>query len=130
MRGLKERIMRKYSNSIFEAAKLLRDNPTKAETFLWEKLKSKQLNGIKFRFQVPYDSFILDFLCPSYKLIIEVDGESHKFSKERDQERDDYFKAKGYEILRVKNEEVLENTDNVLEKIKIILGITTPKSPI
>ena len=88
------------------------------------------MGGIKFRFQVPYDSFILDFLCPKYKLIIEVDGESHQYQKEQDQERDEYFKSKEYKILRVMNEEILENIEGVLEKIKAILDRTTPKSPI
>ena len=122
--------MRKYSNSIFEAAKSLRENPTKAEEVLWNKLKSRNLNGFKFRFQVPYDSFILDFLCSSHKLIIEIDGEYHNFQKEHDKERDEYFEAKGYKILRIKNEKVMNDIDKVLGRIKSVLIDNNPQPPI
>ena len=120
--------MRKYSNSIFEAAKALRGNPTKAEKLLWNKLKSRKLDGIKFRFQVPYDSFILDFLCPSNKIIIELDGPIHNLQKQHDKARDEYFEAKGYRILRFSNDEVVYNIEKVLKRISSELA--TPKPPI
>jgi very-short-patch-repair endonuclease len=116
--------MRKYTEAIYIAAKKMRENPTKAEAVLWKELKSKKLNGNKFRFQVPFDRFILDFLCSEYKLIIELDGRYHELFKQKDVERDNYFKSKGYRILRFKNEEILEDIE--LVKRKILEIIKTP----
>lgn len=116
--------MRKYSQSILIAAKEMRKNPTNAEAILWNEIKSKKLDGLKFRFQIPYDRFILDFLCPEYKLIIELDGRYHKDYKEKDTERDHYFKSKGYIILRFKNEEIFNDIE--LVKIKILETIKLP----
>ena len=100
--------MRRYPESILIAAKKMRENQTKAEAILWNELKSRKLNEYKFRFQVPYDNFILDFLCPKHKLIIELDGEYHENLKMKDAERDNYFDSKGYRILRFKNDEVFK----------------------
>ena len=117
--------MRKYPEAIYIAAKKMRENPTKAEAVLWKELKSEKLNGYKFRFQVPYDRFILDFLCSKHKLIIELDGRYHEFFKQKDTERDHYFKSKGYRILRFKNEEILKDIELVKKKIIKIIK-TTP----
>ncbi|MCD4796154.1 MAG: DUF559 domain-containing protein [Candidatus Cloacimonetes bacterium] len=110
---------RRYPEAIFSAAKELRKKSTEAERILWNEIKSKKLNNIKFRFQVPYDWFILDFLCPEYKLIIELDGNYHINCKERDFERDLYFEEKGYTILRFKNKEVFDNIEKVKKRILI-----------
>ncbi len=79
---------------------------------------TKKLNGLKFRSQVPYDTFVLDFLCPRKKVIIEIDGKIHLKTKFRDQEHDEYFMEKGYKILRIKNEEVFNNVDSVLKRVE------------
>ncbi|NQV17891.1 MAG: endonuclease domain-containing protein [Armatimonadetes bacterium] len=102
----------------------MRENPTKAEAILWNELKSRKLNEYKFRFQAPYDNFILDFLCSKYKLIIELDGKYHENFKMKDTERDNYFNSKGYRILRFKNDEVFNNIE--LVKKKIIKAIKQP----
>ena len=109
---------RKYSRELLQVSKELRKPQTEAEEIIWEKLKSKKLNGLKFRRQVPYDTFVLDFLCPRKKVIIEIDGKIHLKTKFRDQERDEYFMEKGYKILRIKNEEVFNNVDSVLKRIR------------
>ncbi|MDP8315022.1 MAG: DUF559 domain-containing protein [Candidatus Celaenobacter antarcticus] len=111
---------RKYSRELFQVSKDLRKSQTEAEEIIWEKLKSKKLNGLKFRRQVPYDTFVLDFLYPSKKVILEIDGKIHLKTKIRDQERDEYFIEKGYKILRIKNEEVLNNVAGVLKRIRKI----------
>ena len=111
-------MQRKYSESIFLAAKNLRKKETRAEKILWEHLKQRKIAGYKFRRQVPFDRFILDFLCPEKKLIIELDGKYHKDFKEKDKERDNYFRAKGYKILRIKNSEIYESIENVIKRIK------------
>jgi very-short-patch-repair endonuclease len=97
--------------------KQMRDNMTNAESVLWEYIKSKKL-GVKFRRQHIIGNFIPDFVCLTCKLIIEVDGEIHNFQKEYDNGRTFLLKEEGFRIIRFKNEEVLQNIELVVEKIK------------
>ena len=72
----KQRI-RGTNPQVEQAARDLRTNLTPAEDYLWRALKSKQLNGLRFRSQHPVGNFILDFYCASCKLVVEVDGSIH-----------------------------------------------------
>jgi len=74
--------------------------------------------GLKFRRQQPIDNYIVDFICLENKLIIEVDGGQHSLQKDEDVKRDAYLKKSGFKVLRFWNNEVLENMDGVLEKIR------------
>ena len=102
---------------LLEKAKEMRTNPTQAEVFLWEQLKSKKLD-IKFRQQHLIDDFIVDFVCLTKLLIIEVDGKIHESQIEKDLERTKILENKGYKVIRFTNEEVIGNIDDVLFKIK------------
>ena len=102
---------------LLERAKEMRANPTQAEAFLWEQLKSKKLD-IKFRQQHLIDDFIVDFVCLTKLLIIEVDGKIHESQIEKDLERTKILENKGYKVIRFTNEEVIGNIDEVLFKIK------------
>ena len=97
--------------------KQMRDDMTEAESLLWKCLKSKQI-GVKFRRQHIIDNFIPDFVCLSCKLIIEVDGEIHKFQKKYDDERTKFLNERGYRVLRFNNEEILNEIELVIQKIK------------
>jgi very-short-patch-repair endonuclease len=97
--------------------KLLRDNMTDAETVLWEQIKSKKL-GVKFRRQHIIANYIPDFVALSCNLIIEVDGEIHKYQKEEDEQRTIELAEKGFKVIRFTNDEVLKNIELVLQKIK------------
>jgi very-short-patch-repair endonuclease len=103
---------------IERAARQLRNHLTPAESHLWQALKNRQLNGLRFRCQHPIGRFILDFYCPSCKLAIEVDGEIHSEQVDRDAARTEQLEAYGYRVLRFSNEEVLNNLNRVLETIK------------
>ncbi|HEY9867286.1 MAG TPA: DUF559 domain-containing protein, partial [Candidatus Obscuribacterales bacterium] len=85
---------------IEEAARRLRRELTPAESILWEALRGRQLDGLKFRCQHPVGKFILDFYCPSVKLVIEVDGGIHDQQQEYDQARTEKLEAFGYRVLR------------------------------
>lgn len=105
------------SHLLIEKAKENRNNPTEAEAALWSQLRNKQMEGYKFRQQHLIGDFIVDFVCLSKKLVIEVDGGIHKETKEYDEERTKILADRGFEVLRFKNEEVLGDIDAVLEQV-------------
>ncbi|VEP14003.1 conserved hypothetical protein [Hyella patelloides LEGE 07179] len=98
-------------------AKQLRNNMTPAEKVLWEALRKKPLNGLKFRRQHPVGRFILDFYCAQYKLVVEIDGEIHLTQQEYDAARTKHLNSYGYKVIRFSNNEVFHNLDSVLERI-------------
>ncbi|MDU1891057.1 MAG: valine--tRNA ligase [Dysgonomonas sp.] len=102
-----------------EYAKDMRKFSTEAESALWKMLRKKQL-GDKFRRQHIIENFIVDFVCLDRKLVIEVDGKYHNEPEveQADKLRDEILKDLGYRVLRLTNEEVIANTDSVLEKIQ------------
>ncbi|WP_405384495.1 leucine--tRNA ligase [Maribacter sp. LLG6340-A2] len=105
------------SHLLLERAKEMRNNPTAAESVLWESLKSKKL-GFKFRQQHLIGDFIVDFVCLSKKLIVEVDGEIHETQKEADLNRTQVLNSLGYKVIRFKNEKVIGDINAVLEEIE------------
>ncbi|TRX02254.1 UvrD-helicase domain-containing protein [Flavobacterium gawalongense] len=108
-----------YSHLLIEKAKKMRKNPTNAEKILWLELKSQSLDS-KFRQQHLIDDFIIDFVCLSKKLVIEVDGDYH-FTEEQvelDNDRTITLNKLGYKVIRFKNEEIIGSISIVLEKIK------------
>ncbi|WP_367118921.1 endonuclease domain-containing protein, partial [Mesorhizobium sp.] len=90
----------------------MRADATKAENILWQALRNKQLEGLKFKRQVPLDGYIIDFVCLGARLIVEVDGGQHSESK-RDAARDMHFEIRGFKALRFWNDEVVKNIDGV-----------------
>ena len=92
---------------------------TKAEIILWSRLRSKKVNGYKFRRQQPIFDYIVDFYCDKLKLIVEVDGEIHAFSEETDYDvkRDKILKINGYNIIRLTNLEIETEIDSAINKI-------------
>ena len=92
---------------------------TEAESFLWQRIKSKQLKGRQFYRQKNIGNYIVDFYCPSAKVIVELDGGQH-YTQEgisRDQVRDKYLESLGFTILRFSDREVFKNIEGVLERI-------------
>ncbi|PTN09025.1 endonuclease domain-containing protein [Mangrovibacterium marinum] len=106
---------------IFEKAKMLRENMTSSELRLWEKLKGKQVLGLRFRPQHPIDIFIADFYCHPIKLVIEIDGGIHlnKSQKEYDIGREAELNQWGIQVIRFTNEQVENNLDLVIRKINL-----------
>jgi valyl-tRNA synthetase len=109
-------------NALKEHSKRMRQFSTEAESALWEMLRGKKLD-YKFRRQHAIDDFIVDFVCLSKKLILEVDGEYHNEPEmqEADRIRTQILEDLGYQVLRFTNEEVIGNTDAVLEQISTAL---------
>ena len=98
----------------------LRNSMTDAETHLWQRLRGRQLAGCKFRRQHPYLDFVLDFVCLEKNVIVEVDGGEH-LESERDQLRDRRLREAGFQVLRFWNNQVLTDTDAVVEAIWMAL---------
>ncbi len=104
-------------------ARELRKNPTPEEAILWQLLKTRTLNGFKFRRQHPMGKYIADFCCPEVKLIIELDGRGHdaEDQKEYDRMRSEYLQARHYRILRIRNHELRADLEVILQKIQLHL---------
>jgi very-short-patch-repair endonuclease len=101
-----------------EFAKSLRQNATAAERRLWSRLRNRQLDGHKFRRQVPLGLYIADFACLSERLVVEVDGGQHAWRATTDAARTAALEARGYRVLRVWNNDVLGNLEGVLQTIR------------
>jgi leucyl-tRNA synthetase len=95
----------------------MRNNPTPAEKKLWQSLR-KNIIGFHFRRQHVIDKFIVDFVCLSKNLVIEVDGDMHDYQKEKDKERTEILENLGFRIVRFRNNEVLKNITEVIGKIE------------
>ena len=99
----------------------LRRNKTEAEARLWLRLRNRQLEGAKFRFQTQVGDFVPDFLCWDAMLIVELDGGQHSVAIEKDTARTLALEAAGYTVMRFWNNDVLANTDGVLEAVRLAL---------
>jgi very-short-patch-repair endonuclease len=100
-------------------ARALRRTMTDAEKKLWSLVRNNRL-GVKFRRQVPFGPYIVDFFCFSAKLVVELDGSQHYTAegKEYDFHRDEFLKTQGLKVLRFSNREFLTNQDGVINVIK------------
>jgi len=115
--------IRGTTKEIEEAARRLRQQLTPAESSLWQALRGRQLGRLKFRCQHPVGRFIVDFYCPSHKLVIEVDGSIHTQQQIYDQARTEELQGFGYHILRFTNDEVMNDLSNVLSRIAKIAEV-------
>jgi very-short-patch-repair endonuclease len=98
----------------------LRSEETPNERKLWKYLKSRQLDGYKFRQQHGYGPYVLDFYCPKLRLCIEVDGNVHDTEevKQKDEERTEFLNQNRITVIRFKNEEIETNITEVIRRIK------------
>jgi very-short-patch-repair endonuclease len=98
-------------------AQQLRKNATEAERRLWRHLSKRRLGGFKFSRQMAVGPFVCDFLCRERGLVIEVDGGQHAERTARDDIRTAFLERNGLTVLRFWNNDVLQNTDGVLQVI-------------
>ena len=114
---------------IFSKAALLRNNMTLAEKKLWQRLSKNQL-GVRFKAQHPIDIFIVDFYCHKLKLVIEVDGLIHNEQKDYDEGREKELENWDLFVIRFTNDEVINDIENVILKIKeVITSRVLPPTP-
>jgi len=105
---------------LYQYGRELRQSSTKAEKILWEYLRNRKLDGLKFRRQHPIDKFIADFYCHEKKLVVELDGAIHdeKMNAQYDQARTYELAGSGIRVIRFWNSEVENNIEFVLNRIK------------
>ena len=105
-------------------ARTLRNQSTNAEKNLWVHLRAAQLRGFKFRRQAAIGPYIVDFVCFSHKLIIELDGPQHleREQTEHDTQRDAWLSSQGYRLLRFRNQQLDDEIQFVLANIGEALG--------
>ena len=109
----------------------LRQRQTAAEEFFWELVRNRRFDGLKFRRQHPLSRFIADFYCPKHKLAVELDGSVHQRQTERDQARDEAINLYSIRVMRIKEADILERPEEMLEKVRqritpILPGKDTP----
>jgi len=101
---------------------------TDAERRIWQILRSEQMQGRRFRRQVPIGRYIADFVCHEARLVIEVDGGQHDRASLREIERSAFLQHEGYRVLRFWNNEVLTNPEGVYATI--VTGLSRTPSPL
>src|SRR5690349_3745912 len=114
------------ANKNIATARRLRRDMTEAEKVMWRMLRSRQLSGFKFRRQESIRRYIVDFVCFSHRLVIEIDGGQHALEVKRDEIRTRFLESEGFLVLRFWNNEVLENPEGVFERVNEVLRALPP----
>ena len=105
-------------------ARALRQRMTDAEKLMWSRLRARRLAGVKFKRQQPLFGYIVDFVAPDLKLVIEIDGGQHAERAGQDAKRSRVIEESGYHVIRFWNHDVLGNLDGVLQAIIQELNIS------
>jgi very-short-patch-repair endonuclease len=109
-----------YRQDLKAKARQQRNNATKAEIKLWQRLKAKKMMGYDFDRQKPLGNFIVDFYCRELRLCIEVDGLTHQWGEtaSRDKAKDDFLRSQSLHVQRFTDEEVMDHIDRVVKVIE------------
>ncbi|UFZ02904.1 DUF559 domain-containing protein [Bradyrhizobium ontarionense] len=112
---------RPTNNRIRNFAKAMRRAPTDAEAAMWHLLRDRRLSQFRFRRQMPFQSYILDFVCFERRLVIEIDGSQHADAA-GDRTRDEVLAREGFRVARYWNNDVLQRRTAILEDILVQLA--------
>lgn len=104
-------------STLKERARQLRRDQTDAEKKLWARLRSRQLNGFKFRRQFVIGPFIADFCCFEQRLVVELDGGQHASKTASDKRRSAFLRSRDYTVVRFWDNEIFESMEAVLQRI-------------
>ncbi len=103
-------------------ARKLRNNGTKGEVILWKyALRKRKMHGYQFNRQFPIGNYIADFISRKLKVVIEIDGYSHRFRVQKDREKDAYLNSIGFTVLRFKEKDVCQDLKSVIRAIEIFV---------
>ena len=103
----------------FEKARWLRNNSTRHEQMLWDCLQKNKILGVRMKRQHPIGTYIADFYCHAAKLVIEIDGVSHKTTDQKlfDEERTFNLEIDGLKVIRFSNDQVEHDLNRVICEI-------------
>ena len=104
-------------------ARELRNQPTRSEGILWQAIRRRQLDGLRFRRQQPIGPFIIDFFAPSHRLVVEVDGPVHETQAEADRVRQEILEGLGLRVVRLPAELVEQDLEAALTIIREALSM-------
>lgn len=108
---------KKTSPKIRALSKRLRKNQTRPERLLWKVLRNRQVNRLKWRRQHPIGNFIVDFYCAEYRLVLELDGDSHADRINYDEQRTKWLVTRGYHVIRFANREIVKIISGIIDQI-------------
>lgn len=115
--------------ALLDHARQLRKDATPFEQSLWRHLRAGRFSGYKFRRQRPMGRYVVDFVCLSEKVVVELDGGQHAEAAEYDARRDAWLRQEGYRVLRVWNNEWTQQPEAVLERLWLMLNETARPLP-
>lgn len=98
-------------------ARELRKAATTPERVLWNLLRNRQLDGLRFRRQHVVGPYVADFYCAEHKLVVELDGMSHDERIEYDERRNEYMRARGLRVVRITNSDLMRDPPEAAEYI-------------
>lgn len=110
-------IKRQEEGKLKQRAKQLRTEQTDAELILWQKLRANRFCNIKFYRQKVIGNYIVDFVCLSHRLVIELDGSQHLTQQNYDELRTKFLNQQGFNVIRFWNREIYFELDRVLDII-------------
>lgn len=116
-----------YDQKLKTLSRKLRNQSTLSEILLWQRLRAKQVKGLQFMRQKPIGRYILDFYCSKYKLVIEIDGNSHSSEQARKKDiiRQKYLENLGLTVLRFDDRDVKQDLDGVVRAIESWIAMRT-----
>jgi BirA family biotin operon repressor/biotin-[acetyl-CoA-carboxylase] ligase len=117
--------------SLRDFAQEQRSAMTRAEALFWNAVRAHRFEGYKFKRQVPIAPYVVDFLCTSARVVVELDGPPHdkEDRRRRDEHRDRWLKSQGFTVLRFSNDLVLGNLGLVLEEVRAAIESQDAPSP-
>jgi len=107
-----------YDPKLKELSRNLRKQRILSEVLLWNSLKGRKMLGCQFARQKPIGHYIVDFYCPELRLVIEIDGESHRERFPQDVQRQKELEGMGLEVLRFADRKVKHDISNVFRGIE------------
>lgn len=115
-----------YNSHLKQNARRLRTHATTSEKRLWAHIRRRQRHGFRFLRQRPIGAYIVDFYAPELRLVIEVDGASHRGNLEADLERQSWLEQQGLHVLRFSDQQVLHDIENVVRMLDGWIEERTP----
>lgn len=114
---MKHRVNPDTSAHMLARARQLRKDSSRPERILWNIVRNRTLDGLKFRRQQPIGPYVADFFCEAARLVVELDGISHDDQEDYDVARDRYMRSLGLDVLRIQINDLLKDRSGVAEAI-------------